>query len=58
MVSGEPRDLGWSRRLVLAVLPLIVGAVLPWLLLAAVGDRLPARALVGRWSRIAPEYWG
>ena len=53
MVSGEPRDLGWSRRLVLAVLPLIVGAVLPWLLLAvaavlfwavyAAGQRMPAR---------------
>lgn len=48
---------GSARRLVLAVAPLVVAAAVPWSLLAGFRDRLPERALIGVWSRVAPEYW-
>ncbi|RSM50782.1 hypothetical protein DMA12_01120 [Amycolatopsis balhimycina DSM 5908] len=47
---------GRLRRLVLTVAPMACAAAVPWLLVAAYGDRLPDRAYVDGWSRVGPEY--
>lgn len=44
------------RRLVAGLTPVVACAAAPWLLLAAYGQRLPDRALVGGWVGIGSEY--
>ncbi|RSM75948.1 hypothetical protein DMH04_37215 [Kibdelosporangium aridum] len=49
--------MAWRARVwVLALLPVVLAVLAPWVLLAVFSERLPDRAYVDGWSRTGPDY--